>query len=128
MNTNLQEITAQPYHGIFINDGRKLSNWGSSRSTQSAVYVEPIGYADVPAIARNTKQFPTPVRPVGSMLSVTDTVVNDGGTLLCTRKLDAICAHSQETRAQPVYHALLSTVFGVTVFSVYRGKMIHKRI
>ena len=127
MNTNLQEITAQPYHGIFINDGRKLSNWGSSRSTQSAVYVEPIGYADVPAIARNTKQFPTPVRPVGSMLSVTDTVVKDGGTLLCTRKLDAILGLETDdqgghvVRVQPVYHALLSTVFGVTVFSVYRG-------
>ncbi len=90
MNTNTQEITAQPYHGIFLNDGRKFSNWGSSRSTQPAVYVEPISYADVQAIVRNTEQFPTPVRPVGSMLSVTETVVNDGGTLLCTRKLDAI--------------------------------------
>lgn len=90
MNTNRQEITAQPYHGIFINDGRKFSNWGSSRSTQPAVYVEPINYADVQAIVRNTEHFPTPVRPVGSMLSVTETVVNDGGTLLCTRKLDAI--------------------------------------
>lgn len=90
MNTNRKEITTQPYHGIFINDGRKFSNWGSGRSTQPAVYVEPISYADVQAIVRDTEQFPTPVRPVGSMLSVTETVVNDGGTLLCTRKLDAI--------------------------------------
>lgn len=90
MNSRMQETTIQPYHGIYINDGRKYSNWGLSRLTQPAVYVEPISYADVQAIVRDIKQFPTPVHPVGSMLSVSKTVVNDGGTLLCTRKLDAI--------------------------------------
>ena len=90
MNTSMQAITAQPYHGLYINDGRKYSNWGSSRSTQPAVYVEPVSYADVQAVVRDREQFPTPVHPVGSMLSVSETVVNDGGTLLCTRKLDAI--------------------------------------
>ena len=118
MNTNLQEITAQPYHGIFINDGRKFSNWGSSRSTQPAVYAEPISYADVQAIARNTEQFPTPVRPVGSMLSVTDTVVNDGGTLLCTCKLDAILGLETDdqgghvVRVQAGYRLAIETLGG----------------
>ncbi|QOJ22589.1 MAG: FAD-dependent oxidoreductase [Gammaproteobacteria bacterium] len=90
MNTHTQEIMHEFYHGLYINDGRRFSNWGSSRSTQPAVYVEPVSYADVQAVVRDTRQFPTPVRPVGSMLSVTETIVNDGGTLLCTRKLDAI--------------------------------------
>ncbi|MBP6058904.1 MAG: hypothetical protein KA524_10930 [Nitrosomonas sp.] len=66
MNSRAQETTTQPYHGIYINDGRKYSNWGLSRSTQPAVYVEPISYADVQAIVRDIKQFPTPVHPVGS--------------------------------------------------------------
>ena len=39
---------------------------------------------------RDVKRFPTPVNPVGSLLSVTSTIVNDGGTMLCTRKLDEI--------------------------------------
>lgn len=92
MNINAEEleIMTQFVHGLCINDGRKFSNWGLSRSTQPAVYVEPISYANVQAVVRNTAQFPTPVRPIGSMLSVTETVINDGGTLLCTRKLDAI--------------------------------------
>ena len=54
------------------------------------MYVEPINYADVQAVVRNTEHFPTPVHPVGSLLSVTSTIVNDGGTMLCTRKLDEI--------------------------------------
>ena len=53
MNTNTQKITTQLYHGIYLNDGRKFSNWGSSRTTQPAVYVEPVSYADVQAVVRN---------------------------------------------------------------------------
>lgn len=90
INAEELEIMTQFVHGLCINDGRKFSNWGLSRSTQPAVYVEPISYADVQAVVRNTTQFTTPVHPIGSMLSVTETVINDGGTLLCTRKLDAI--------------------------------------
>jgi FAD/FMN-containing dehydrogenase len=39
---------------------------------------------------RDAERFPTPVNPVGSLASVTSTIVNDGGTMLCTRKLDEI--------------------------------------
>lgn len=102
MNTSMQAITTQPYHGLYINDGRKYSNWGSSRSTQPAVYVEPVSYADVQAIVRDREQFPTPVHPVGSMLSVSETVVNDGGTLLCTRKLDAILGLETDNQGRHV--------------------------
>src|ERR1700704_461569 len=82
--------TEQPFHGILENEGRTYTNWGGSRSTRPAVYVEPISYADVSAIVRDAQRFPTPVNPVGSMASVTDTTVNDGGTIVCLRKLDDV--------------------------------------
>ena len=78
------------FHGIFQNEGRSFSNWGLHRSTKPAVYVEPISYADVQAVAADPERFPTPVSPVGSLASVTSTIVNDGGTMLCTRKLDDV--------------------------------------
>ena len=80
----------QPFQGLLENEGHVYRNWGLSRSTQPAVYIEPISYADVQAVVRDTGRFPTPVHPVGSLLSVTSTIVNDGGTMLCTRKLDEI--------------------------------------
>ena len=86
----MNDITiSQPYHGLLENEGHIRSNWGLSHTTKPAVYVEPISYADVQAV-RDEQRFPTPVHPVGSLLSVTCTIVNDGGTMLCTRKLDEI--------------------------------------
>lgn len=80
----------QNFHGLLENEARVYSNWGGSRTTKPAVYVEPISYSDVQAVVRDPKRFPTPVSPVGSLASVTSTVVNDGGTMLCTRKLDDV--------------------------------------
>lgn len=89
-------------HGLVRVDVPRLSNWGLSRSTIPAVYVEPVCYADVQAVVRDTKRFPTPVHPVGSMLSVTSTIVNDGGTLVCLGKLDAILGVEDEATGRPV--------------------------
>ena len=87
----MNDITiTQPFHGLLESEGRIHTNWGLSRSTKPAVYVEPISYADVQAVVRDAQRFPSPVNPVGSLLSVTSTIVNDGGTMLCTRKLDDI--------------------------------------
>ena len=71
--TQRQAHTADrpPFHGLLENEGRILSNWGQSRTTKPAVYVEPISYADVQAVVRDGKRFPTPVNPVGSLASVT---------------------------------------------------------
>ncbi len=80
----------QPFLGLVEPEGRVYSNWSLSRTTRPAAYVEPLAYADVQAVVRDARRFPTPVHPVGSLLSVTDTIVNDGGTMLCTRKLDTI--------------------------------------
>jgi hypothetical protein len=79
-----------PFHGLLENEGRSYSNWGQSHATKPAVYVEPVSYEDVQEVARNASRFPSPVSPVGSMLSVSKTMINDGGTLLCTKRLDEI--------------------------------------
>lgn len=79
-------------HGLVDAEGHRIANWGSSRQTTPAVYVEPVCYGDVQAVIRDTARFPTPVHPVGSLLSVTSTIVNDGGTIVCLRKLDEILA------------------------------------
>ena len=79
-----------PYQGLLENEGHAYHNWGLSHETRPAVYVEPISYADVQRVVRDPLRFPTPVSVVGALMSVTKTVVNDGGTLLCTLKLNEI--------------------------------------
>jgi len=91
-----------PFQGIIENEGRAYSNWGLSRSTKPSVYVEPISYADVQAVVRDAERFPTPVHPVGAILSVTSTIVNDDGTLLCTRKLDEVIGLEQDSAGRQV--------------------------
>jgi FAD/FMN-containing dehydrogenase len=80
----------RPFQGLLENEGHVYHNWGRSHETRPAVYVEPLSDDDVRAVVADRAQFPGPVSPVGSMLSVTKTLVNDGGTLVCLRKLDAI--------------------------------------
>ena len=82
--------TQEAFHGLVLDDGRTFTNWGLSRSTKPAVYLEPVTYADVQTAVGDDKRFPSPIHPVGSMHSVTSTIVNDGGTLLCTCKLDEV--------------------------------------
>ena len=92
----------RPFHGLLENECHPYRNWGLSRTTRPAVYVEPVSYADVQAVVRDAVRFPTPVHPVGSLLSVTSTIVNDGGTLLCTRKLDEILNLEQDETGRQV--------------------------
>ena len=76
--------------GVINAEGSAHSNWGGSYTTRPAVYVEPISYEDVQAVFGDAQRFPTPVNPVGSLASVTPTIVNDGGTMVCLRKLDEV--------------------------------------
>ena len=94
--------TNQPFHGILDNEGRVLSNWGQHRTTKPAVYVEPISYGDVQAVVRDAARFPAPVNPVGSIASVTDTIVNDGGTMVCLRKLDEVLGLERDAKGRRV--------------------------
>jgi FAD/FMN-containing dehydrogenase len=91
-----------PFLGLIGASERRYSNWGLSRSTCPAVYAEPLTYADVQAVVRDTQRFPGPVHPVGSLLSVTDTIVNDGGTMVCTRKLDSILGLERDQSGREV--------------------------
>lgn len=95
-------VDPQPFHGLLEQEGHHYSNWGLSRTTTPAVYVEPISYADVQAVVSDAERFPTPVHPVGSLLSVTSTIVNDGGTMLCTRKLDEIMGLEQDKKGRQI--------------------------
>lgn len=91
-----------PFHGLLENEGRAYSNWGQSHTTKPAVYVEPISYEDVQEVVRDAKRFPSPVSPVGSMLSVSKTIINDGGTLLCTRRMDEIIGLEKDSRGRQI--------------------------
>ncbi len=90
------------FSGLLENEGRSFSNWGLSRTTTPAVYAEPISYADVQAVVGNPDRFPTPVNPVGSLASVTATIVNDGGTMLCMRKLDDIISLETDVKGRRI--------------------------
>ena len=92
----------RPFHGILDHEGRVVSNWGQHRTTKPAVYVEPISYGDVQAVVRDGSRFPTPVNPVGSIASVTDTIVNDGGTMVCLRKLDEVLGLERDAKGRRV--------------------------
>ncbi|MEF3366746.1 FAD-dependent oxidoreductase [Methylocystis sp. 9N] len=89
-------------HGLVVAEGKSYSNWGGHRATRPAVYVEPLSYGDVQAVVRDAARFPTPVNPVGSLLSVTPTFVNDGGTLVCLKKLDEILGTETDARGRSV--------------------------
>ncbi len=93
---------AQLFQGLIENEGRIYANWGLSHTTKPAAYAEPISYADVQAVVRDANRFPTPVNPVGALLSVTSTIVNDGGTMLCTRKLDEVLGLEQDATGRHV--------------------------
>jgi hypothetical protein len=85
------------FQGLIENEGRSYSNWGLHRRTIPAVYAEPITYADVQSLVRDHTRFPSPVNPVGSMMSVSSTFVNDGGTMICLRKLDEVFGIERDT-------------------------------
>ena len=95
----LQAISS--FHGLIL-EGRSFSNWSSSRTTRPAVFAEPLSYQDVQAAVRDAGRFPSPLHPVGSMLSVTATIVNDGGTILSTRKLDEILGLEHDGKGRRV--------------------------
>jgi FAD binding domain len=88
--------------GLIQNEGSSYSNWGLHRATKPAVYAEPISYADMQAIVRDSARFPTPVNPVGSMMSVSSTFVNDSGTMVCLRKLDEVIGLERDAAGREV--------------------------
>lgn len=96
--------TTEPlvFQGLIQAEGRGYSNWGLHRTTKPAVFAEPISYADVQALVCDSARFPTPVNPVGSMMSVSSTFVNDGGTMICLRKLDEVIGVERDAAGRDV--------------------------
>lgn len=90
------------FRGLVKNQGQTYSNWGQSRVTTPAIYAEPIDYADVQAAVQDAGRFSSPLHPVGSLLSVTSTITNGGGTLLCMRHLDEILGLEKYTGGRQV--------------------------
>ena len=54
------------------------------------------------AVVRDGRRFPAPLNPVGSIASVTDTIVNDGGTMVCLRKLDDVLGLERDAKGRRV--------------------------
>ncbi len=69
---------------------RQYWNWNRSRVTSPARALEVRTYREVQDVVRDDTRYPGPVLAVGSMHSVTDTMVNDKGTLLLMGGLSAI--------------------------------------
>src|ERR1700737_833254 len=90
------------FQGLIESEGRSYSNWGLHRRTIPAVFAEPITYADVQSLVRDDARFPTPVNPVGSIMSVSSTFVNDGGTMVCLRKLDEVIGVERDPAGREV--------------------------
>src|SRR3984893_14259741 len=90
------------FQGLIESEGHSYSNWGLHRRTTPAVFAEPISYADVQSLVRDDARFPTPVNPVGSMMSVSSTFVNDGGTMVCLRKLDDVIGIERDLAGREV--------------------------
>ena len=102
VETNGTGEAPRPFQGLLENEGHAYHNWGLSHETRPAVYVEPISYADVQAVIGDPIRFPTPVSVVGALMSVTKTVVNDGGALLYTLKLNEILGVETDAAWPPV--------------------------
>lgn len=64
-----------------MSTGKALENWGKTQKTVPAVLVNARSVEDVVEAVRNPAN-PTPVLAVGSMHSVTECLVNDGGTII----------------------------------------------
>ncbi len=54
----VQAQSQTPVQGLIRSEGASYSNWGLHRSTTPAVFIEPISYADVQAIVRDSARFP----------------------------------------------------------------------
>jgi FAD/FMN-containing dehydrogenase len=62
----------------------------------------PAPYHHVQALVRDAARFPTPVNPVGSLMSVAPAFVNDGGTMVCLRKLDEVIGAETDAAGRQV--------------------------
>jgi len=78
-------------------DTKVLTNWFGSVTSAPHTVVEVTSVEQIIDIVRDTARYPAPVRAVGSNHSTTPCGTADDGTVIVTRKMDAILAHGVDT-------------------------------
>lgn len=73
-----------------IKHGVTVTNWDATWTYRPAILVTPASVEDIAAILRDAAQFPSPVRPAGSMHSTARVNGDDGGTLVDMRAMKRI--------------------------------------
>ncbi|KAM3572143.1 hypothetical protein VYU27_005849 [Nannochloropsis oceanica] len=85
-----------------VSSNRPLKNWGHSYQFTPAVVVEATTFDDVIEAVKDTVKYPTPVRALGNIHTVTEAVVNEGGTVVLMRGLRAIISVGNDEEGQTV--------------------------
>jgi UDP-N-acetylenolpyruvoylglucosamine reductase len=85
-----------------VTSNRPLKNWGRSYQFTPAIVVEATTFEDVIEAVQDTEKYPTPVRALGNIHTVTEAVVNEGGTVVLMRKLNQIIAVGNDDEGQTV--------------------------
>ena len=67
-----------------------LQNWMKTTTTMPSKLVEVSNIDQIQSIVTNSKTYPSPIRPTGSILSHTDIHSNDGGTTLLMNQMNKI--------------------------------------
>ena len=75
----------------------EIHNWGGDVYSYPAVVVEPSSVEEIQEIMRDTAQYPSPVRAVGSNHSTTGCATADGGTVVIMRKLNRVLEIGDDT-------------------------------
>jgi FAD/FMN-containing dehydrogenase len=81
---------------------RTLRNWGRTFEFRPAVVVEAQTAGDVVRVVKDPVNYPTPVRALGSIHSVSEVVVNEGGTVVLMRALKGVLGLSADAEGQVV--------------------------
>jgi FAD/FMN-containing dehydrogenase len=68
----------------------KLRNWLGSLDYRAAVVVAVDDEAEIQSVVRDRERYPTPVRASGSRHSMTECVVNEGGTVVDMTRMNRI--------------------------------------
>jgi len=96
MTTNTDQCES-----IGINSPAICWNWNRSRTTTPARVAEVRTEQEIQAVVRDRLRYPGPVLAVGSMHSMTDALINDGGTLVLMCGLSAILGLEGEAEGRP---------------------------
>jgi FAD/FMN-containing dehydrogenase len=75
----------------------RINNWFGNLTSQPRIVAHPHGVDELVAILRDCKRYPSPVRAVGSLHSMTECGMAEGGTAVLMREMNRILAIGPET-------------------------------